>query len=60
MIRQRLIFFGNLSRLLRFLGDGAITEDEFVSGCKSDGSFLKVKITFCQLKFENLQMEENL
>ena len=23
-------------------GDGAITEDEFVGGCKSDGSFLKV------------------
>ena len=28
------IFFGS--------GDGAITEDEFVGGCKSDGSFLKV------------------
>ena len=43
-----------------FLGDGAITEDEFVSGCKSDGSFLKVKITFCQFKFKRPQMEENL
>ena len=26
-------------------GDGAITEDEFVGGCKSDGSFLKVTLS---------------
>ena len=29
------------------LGDGAITEDEFVGGCKSDGSFLKVMDDMC-------------
>jgi len=28
-------------------GDGAITEDEFVGGCKSDGSFLKVMDDLC-------------